>query len=138
MKNLMNGKQMHKSGEDDKRCRSVFSPQVLVLPIRVKSRNVLDREHWAVKMRDKKEYALLIRNQMRLNKIPEAKQKKYSIAIISFRKKRLDYDNLVGGCKHLIDALIEENFIYDDSPDYIELKVDQIVASEYKTIISRK
>lgn len=125
-------------GEDKKRCRSDSSPLVLDIPVRIKSRNVLDRQHWAAKMRDKKEYALLIRNQMRLNKIPKAKQKKYSIAIISFRKKKLDFDNLVGGCKHLIDALIEEKFIFDDSPEYVDLKFDQIISNDYKTIISRK
>ena len=111
---------------------------VLELPIRIKSRNVLDKEHWAVKRRSKKEYALLIRNQMKLNKIPKAKKEKYKIHIISFRKRELDYDNLVGGCKYIIDALIDEGFIYDDSPDYINLTIQQIPGSEYKTYISRK
>ena len=112
--------------------------EILDLPIRIKSRNILDKEHWAVKSRSKKEYCILIRNQMRLNKIPKAEKKKYEICIISFRKRELDYDNLVGGCKHLIDALIHEGFIYDDAPDYINLNIRQIKGSEYKTVISRK
>ena len=127
-----------KIGGEDNRCRSDFSPFIIEIPVRVKSRNVLDRQHWAIKRKDKKEYALLIRNQMRLNKIPLADKKKYRLVIISFRKKKLDYDNLIGGCKHLIDALIDEKFIYDDSPDYIDLIVEQIMGNEYKTIISRK
>jgi hypothetical protein len=83
-------------------------------------------------------YALLIRNQMKLNKIPDADAKKYRLVIISIRKRLLDPDNLIGGCKHLIDALIEENFIFDDSPEYITLKVEQVTGKEDRTIISRK
>ena len=98
---------------------------MMILPIIIKSRNVLDRQHWAKKSMLKKEYALLIRNQMRLNKHTFAEQQKYEITIKSNRKKLLDYDNLVGGCKHLIDALIEEKFIFDDSPEYIFMKFEQ-------------
>ena len=121
-------------------CRRMrdFMPSIIDIPVRIKSRNVLDREHWAVKRRDKKEYALLIRNQMKLNKIPDAEPKKYRLVIISIRKRLLDLDNLIGGCKHLIDALIEENFIFDDCPEYLSLKVEQVIGKEYKTIISRK
>ena len=75
---------------------------------------------------------------MRLNKIKFADKKKYAISIVSIRKKKLDYDNLIGGCKHLIDALIDEQFIFDDSPDYLDLKVEQVVSNDYQTIISRK
>ncbi len=124
---------------DDEGCRIPDSSLVVInLPIKIKSRNVLDREHWAVKRRNKQEYALLIRNQMRLNKIPKAKNQKYTISILSLRKRKLDFDNLVGGCKHLIDALIEEDFIFDDSPKYLDIKFEQVVSSEYETIISRK
>jgi Holliday junction resolvase RusA-like endonuclease len=111
---------------------------IIEIPIKVKSRNVLDRQHWAVKRQSKKEYGLFIRNQMRLRKIPLAECKKYSIVILSYRKKKLDYDNLVGGCKHLIDALIDERFIHDDSPDYIDIRFEQHISNEYNTIIIRR
>ena len=64
--------------------------EIIEIPIKVKSRNVLDTEHWAVKRRSKKEYGLFIRNQMRLRKIPLAECKKYEVNIISYRKKKLD------------------------------------------------
>ena len=111
---------------------------IIELPIKVKSRNVLDREHWAVKRRAKQEWGLFIRNQMRLRKIKKAECKKYKICILSYRKKKLDYDNLVGGCKGLIDALIDEEFIFDDSPDYIDLHVEQHITNKYLTIITRR
>ena len=43
----------------------------MVIDVIIKSRNVLDKMHWAAKRRLKQEYALLIRNQMRLNPIYE-------------------------------------------------------------------
>ena len=112
---------------------------IIVTPIRVQSRNVLDRQHWAARRRLKQEYALLIRNQIKRKKITKAEQKKYKLLILSYRKKKLDVDNLYGGsCKSLIDALIQEGFIFDDSTDYIDLKVEQFIAKEYQTIIIRK
>ena len=111
---------------------------IITLPIKVESRNKLDRQHWAVKRKAKQTYQLFIRNQMRLQKIKAAEQKKYKLVILSYRKKKLDYDNLVGGCKHLIDALIEEGFIFDDSPDYVDLKVEQYKSKEDHTMIIRK
>ena len=45
--------------------------------------------------------------------------------IISYRKRLLDKDNLYTGCKSLIDACVMEGLIFDDSPDYVDLKVEQ-------------
>ena len=111
---------------------------IITLPIKVESRNKLDRQHWAVKRKAKQTYQLFIRNQMRLKKIKAAEQKKYKLVILSYRKKKLDVDNLYGGIKNLLDALVDEGFIFDDSPDYIDLNVAQYIAKEYQTIIIRK
>ena len=111
---------------------------IISLPIKIKSGNVLARKHWAERRRLKQEYKLLIRNQMRRKKVPFCEDKKYKLVILSYRKKLLDIDNLWSGLKQLLDALIEENFIYDDSPDYVDIKLDQYTAKEYQTIIIRK
>ena len=112
---------------------------LITLPIKIKSLNEIYRLHWSQKSKLKKEYALLIRNQMRINKVREIEEPtKVTLHILSLRKRKIDYDNLVGGCKHLIDALIEENFIYDDSPKYVvKLQVEQIKASTDSTLIKR-
>ena len=109
----------------------------MILPITIKSRNVLDRQHWAKKSVLKKEYALLIRNQMRLNNIEEVTEpKKLNLNIVSTRKRLLDYDNLVGGCKQLIDALADEGFIWDDCPRFLHLSIEQTKGDE-ATFIKR-
>ena len=103
----------------------------MILDVIIKSRNVLDRLHWAAKGRIKQEYALLIRNQMSLGAFPKAEEKQFfTLEIVSWRKKLLDYDNLVGGCKQLIDAMIEEGYIWDDSPQYLDLKIKQVKNSD--------
>ncbi len=116
-----------------------YEADIIALPLKIKSLNVLNREHWAVKRRSKQEYQIFIRNQMRLKKISKCNHKqKFKLQIISYRKKLLDKDNLYGGCKGLIDALISEGFIFDDSPEYIDLTVEQHKAKEYQTVIVRK
>ena len=106
---------------------------LMILPITIKSRNILDRMHWSKKSMLKKEYALLIRNQMKLKKHysdPVKEPTFFTLEIVSYRKRYLDFDNLVGGCKQLIDAMIEEQFIWDDSPKWVDLKVKQVLNRE--------
>ena len=118
---------------------SDINPDILVLNNKIESRNVLDRQHWAVKRKSKGIWALFVRNQMKLNKIREAKEgERFKLSIISYRKKLLDKDNLYGGIKGLLDACIEENLIWDDSPKYLDLDVDQYTSKKYETIIIRK
>ena len=112
---------------------------ILELQKKIQSNNILLRKHWAAKARDKKEWALLVRSQMRLKKIRKAKDKeKFTIMIISYRKRLIDIDNLWGGCKQLIDALTEEELIYDDSAKYVDLKIEQYKSKQDHTMIIRK
>ena len=116
-----------------------MNPDVLVLNNKVESRNILDRQHWAVKRKSKQIWALFVRNQMKLNKIKKAKAgEKFKLTIVSYRKKLLDYDNLVGGVKGLLDACIDEELIWEDSPKYLDLVVEQYTSKKYETIILRK
>ncbi len=112
---------------------------IITLPNKIESRNILDRKHWAVKRRSKKIWALLVRNQMKLKKIRESEVgEKFKLTIISYRKKLLDYDNLVGGVKQLLDACSDEKLIWDDAPKYLDLKVEQYKSNKYETIIIRE
>jgi len=112
---------------------------LITLPLKIKSRNEIDKLHWARKSDLKKEYALLIRNQMRLNKIREIKEpERATLSILSLRKRLLDHDNLVGGCKQLIDALCSEGFIYDDCPNWLKyLNVEQVKSGQDSIVIKR-
>ena len=47
------------------------------------------------------------------------------VQITSLRTRKLDKDNLIGGCKGLVDALKKHNLIVDDSPKWIEVEYKQ-------------
>ena len=113
----------------------------ITIPITIESRNKLDKMHWASKRRLRQTYCLLVRNQMRLNSIPKAEDRsKYNVGILVFRRYRIrDYDNLVGGCKQLLDALSKEGFIWDDDTNYIGIpKITQQQSKVDSVIITRE
>ena len=112
---------------------------ILEVKKKIPSGNQIIRNHWAVNRRNKKEWALLVRNQMRLRKINKATiDDKYTLLIISYRKRKLDKDNLYTGCKSLIDSCVDEKLIFDDAPEYVDLKVEQYNSKEEHTMIIRK
>lgn len=80
---------------------------------------------------------------MTLRKIKKVETgQKCSLVIIGNRKRELDFDNFVGGCKQLIDALAREGFIWDDDmkhlgiPKFIQEKCKKGI--EPHTLIIRK
>ncbi len=106
----------------------IIKPQLakIAIPVVIKSLNKLLREHWSVKGKLKKEYQLLVVNQMRLNKLRNSEVgEKWVVHIHSVRKRKLDYDNLVGGCKILLDAMCEEKFIWDDDEKHLVIHYTQ-------------
>jgi hypothetical protein len=47
------------------------------------------------------------------------------LLIISYRRRVLDKDNLYGGVKPIVDAIRDLDLIVDDSPQWLDLTVDQ-------------
>ena len=117
----------------------VMSDVLEIFGKKIQSGNKIIRNHWAVNARNKQEWCVLVRNQMRLKKVVKAKEnEKYTLMIISYRKRLLDKDNLYTGCKSLLDACVIEDLIWDDNPDCIDLKVQQYKSTEEHTMIIRK
>lgn len=63
------------------------------------------------------------------SKPKQAKEKRY-VQITSLRTRKLDMDNLIGGCKGLVDALKKHDLIVDDSPKWIEVEYKQGIESK--------
>ena len=64
--------------------------------------------------------------------------KRSVVRITSIRNRLLDPDNLVGGCKYIIDSLTKAKIIKDDTQKDIRLEVYQAKCAtrkEEKTII---
>ena len=95
--------------------------QTIRIPMAVYSRNKIDKMHWSEKRRLRQNYQLFVRQQMSHFRYKKADPKEmFAIEIAACRMRPIrDHDNLVGGCKQLIDALSQEQFIWDDSSEFI-------------------
>lgn len=89
----------------------------------IKSRNQFHGRHWSVKHKDSREWEWSLREAYR-KPLPEATGR-VALKITSVRHRYLDYDNLVGGCKGLVDALKRMGAIIDDSPKHVEMSFAQ-------------
>lgn len=93
----------------------------LVLPFPSPSQNQLDRWHWSKKRRLRDQCRLLLRSQMRIRGLaPESPpRQKRCVEVVRTGAKLLDYGNLVGGFKPILDAMTLEFLLHDDSPDWV-------------------
>lgn len=99
------------------------------------SRNKLDSMHWTLRYKYSQRWGYLLMEAFK-GRIPKAKGK-MKLKIKSLRSGTLDHDNLVGGCKGLIDALVRLKVIVDDAPEFLETVYEQerVKKEEQKTII---
>jgi len=100
----------------------------ITLPIVTPSLNELLRMHWAEKTRLRKIYEAHLRGSIYgigMEIVPALKGKKRKAIITSYRPRRIDTDNYIGGLKILIDAMRDVCLIYDDGVKHFELTADQ-------------
>lgn len=62
--------------------------------------------------------------------LPEGQRK---VTIDRWGPRLCDHDNIVGGAKQLIDALVAEGFLVDDSPAHLQATYRQHVGKPYRT-----
>jgi len=100
------------------------------------SLNQLLRQHWSVRRKQKRCWAVLLLVAMNEHGFsPKGKfAPKMRLKLTITRKRRLDRDNLVGGCKPLIDAIKDAGIIRDDSPGWLDLEVEQQIGSPMTVI----
>ena len=110
----------------------------LELPLITPSNNKLLRTHWAVRRKLKVYYMDEIVTAMIDGGFTDYAEGKRTCEVTSHRKRLLDPDNLTGGIKMLLDALVELKLLKDDSPKWCDLKVGQKKARTPKTVIELK
>lgn len=86
-----------------------------VLPHQIRSGNWLIRAHWAKRRAIAKDLETMVWLAARGGQIKAADGFRY-IHIQRIGGKELDYDNLVMGCKPLIDAIKRVGLLIDDNP----------------------
>lgn len=94
----------------------------------IHSGNIILRSHWAVWGRLRKTYewmiiAALADTERQMPADPP--QHKMKVRITSYRARYLDPDRLYAGATLLVDALRKTRLIKNDSPRWLDLKVDQ-------------
>lgn len=111
----------------------------IVVPDLTPTNNVLLRMHWRRRRELNKSWAWLIKAALLLNDVDLSKlkfRKKRHVQIISYRKKLADTDNLIGGVKPLVDALVANKILIDDDPAHLTLVVQgEIDSSSQRTEI---
>lgn len=112
---------------------------MLIIPEASPSLNELKGKHWAHAYRMRKHWSLLVMVAKNEAHIPfREPDERVKVRIIREGRRLLDYDNLVGGTKILMDSLREQHLIVDDSPEHIVPSYDQrqIPKSDYpRTIV---
>ena len=93
------------------------------------------RMHWAKRAKYNEAWAWRIRGAMGWPAVFDQAPDKARVTITQYRKRTMDYDNLVASCKCVLDALVDWELIADDSPDHIELVVKQEKSAETHTEI---
>ena len=98
------------------------------IPLPTPSLNVLMRMHPQAKKRLRNQYITIFRAHA--TAVTRVKPGQFRKVWIERRGKRLlDHDNLVGGCKPLVDALERAGLIWRDSPRFVRVEYSQIKAS---------
>jgi len=97
------------------------------IPIPTPSLNEIQGHHWAWAATNKETLGWYLAAALnRIQPIPRAKGKR-TLAICRHGKGSLDRDNLVGGCKWLVDAIKQRGLILDDCDASCHLVVTQVV-----------
>ena len=97
----------------------------LLLPIVIPGQNTRERWHWTKQRREVKQWAAWARS---MTTPAQAAKGKRRVRIVSYRRQRFhDRANLVGGCKGLIDGLVEAGLLVDDRIGLMEATYEQDV-----------
>lgn len=115
------------------------------IPTAPPSRNQLDKMHWAKRDRLAKQFRALVSNALMIdghgahmrvvangpfNREIVGVLRRPAIGhrfvrIVRRGPRTLDHDNLVGGCKPLVDALVKVGLLADDRPGLATVTYDQ-------------
>lgn len=107
------------------------------IPMPTVSLNVYKRMHYQAQRRLRDRYTTLLRAHT--TSATRCRPHHFrNVTICRHGARLLDVDNLVGGCKPLIDALRRSGLIWDDSPKYLKVVYEQVQVSakRSKTVIT--
>ena len=101
----------------------------------VPSLNFLNKCHWAKRNRIRGQWQWLVRAAVLNDKIRVKRFDPAKVTIERFGPRMLDDDNFRGGAKGLMDSLVSEGFLADDSPDHLVAQYIQHISKTARTIV---
>ena len=106
-------------------------------PMPTPSLNQLQRMHWHAKKSLRDRYTRLFRTYATIATRARPRQFRH-VSIVRHGVRVLDFDNLVGGCKPLLDALERAELIYSDAPQYLRVEYSQhkSTAKRVRTVVT--
>lgn len=108
----------------------------LTIPFAFPSNNRMLRMHWAMRRKLKGDWQWLVKAEALRLPAPIRVLPRAKLIIERFGPKMLDYDNLVGGAKGIVDSLVSEGFFVDDSPAHLTSEYRQHIGKPSRTVIS--
>jgi len=92
---------------------------MITIPGRLPLLNELNRKHWAVRAKLKMEWGSYVAYRAYASYVPQLSRAR--VTITRYGANQCDYDNLVGGCKAVVDGLKVARVIADDSPQCVQV-----------------
>lgn len=88
---------------------------ILEIPKRIESQNVYNQWHWSKRAGNGRNSEKMSWYWSILSACGKRLRKPYfAVYILSFRKRLVDDGNLKGGCKPLVDAIVDAGLLKDD------------------------
>lgn len=101
-------------------------PIILVLPVKLLSKNSRDKLHWRRRNELKNEYKAIIDIKYRKPETPQVRQRVTVTRLKGPRERDFDEQNIgAGSAVELIDALTAAGYWRDDSPTWLETEFKQ-------------
>lgn len=90
------------------------------------SLNQWQRMHWATRARLQAGFVNELRAEIGALSVRPLQQLNTSVRLTRYSAKELDTDNLVGGAKPLVDAIVAVGLAWDDSPEWLRVEYKQV------------
>jgi hypothetical protein len=110
----------------------------LEIPERTPSVNLFHGYHWSKKLKEKQRWGWLVKMAIMEwtgKPIPVPEDGISRVTIERYGPRILDRDNFIAGTKWLMDALVSQRFLVDDSPAHVSAEYHQFTGKPYRTIV---
>lgn len=96
----------------------------IIIGQRIPSQNEREKKHWAEQYRERNQWVTLLRYC--IAPVPATPSQHQHIVITSYRAQLIhDQENLVGGGKALVDAMVHVGLMIDDSKQWVTIEFEQ-------------